>query len=57
MPKMKPAELLLNVLKRLVPVNSNVLKLLKAIFLNINLLPARETCVRLHLFTKLIMNA
>ena len=32
-------------------------KLLKAIFLNINLLPARETCVRLHLFTKLIMNA
>ena len=54
---MKTAELLLNVLKRLVPVNSNVLKLLKAIFLNINLLPARETCVRLHLFTKLIMNA
>lgn len=32
-------------------------KALKAIFLNINLLPARETCVRLHLFTKLIMNA
>ena len=57
MSKKEQVEQLLNVLKRLVPVNSNVLKLLKAIFLNINLLPARETCVRLHLFTKLIMNA
>lgn len=57
MPKMKTRRAAAKRFKRLVPVNSNVLKLLKAIFLNINLLPARETCVRLHLFTKLIMNA
>ena len=32
-------------------------KAFKSHILDINLLPARETCVRLHLFTKLIMNA
>ena len=54
MPKMKTRRA---AAKRFKKTGTGEFKLLKAIFLNINLLPARETCVRLHLFTKLIMNA
>ena len=54
MPKMKTRRA---AAKRFKKTGTGEFKRAKAIFLNINLLPARETCVRLHLFTKLIMNA
>lgn len=57
MPKMKTADLRLNVSKLLLPVNSSVPRLLEAISWNTSLRPVRETCVKLPWSIRLTMNA